>query len=205
MDACYDRERFPTEADAIDWCWASTPEEIAAVKFVLSKFFELVDGKYTQTRIQEEINDFHGKSETNRQIALEREEKRRNARNVLKEARNVNDPSPEQHEPPPNHKPLTTNQKPISKSNTSPDGFAEFYTAYPKKVGRPAAEKAYKTEKAERCLEFILKDIDSRLSSGDWSLDKRKFIPNPATYLNQRRWEDEAGEEPANTAFAGMI
>jgi len=22
MDACYDRERFPTMDEAIDWCWA---------------------------------------------------------------------------------------------------------------------------------------------------------------------------------------
>jgi uncharacterized protein YdaU (DUF1376 family) len=39
MDACYDREAFPTEAQAIDWVWAETDEEIAAVKFVLKKFF----------------------------------------------------------------------------------------------------------------------------------------------------------------------
>ena len=51
IDACYDREKFPTMDEALDWCWATTPEEIAAVQFVLTKFFSLEDGRYTQTRI----------------------------------------------------------------------------------------------------------------------------------------------------------
>lgn len=106
MDACYDRERFPTLEEAIDWCWASTDEEITAVKFVLNKFFDLVDGRYTQQRIQDEIDGFHGKSETNKRIAKEREEKRR-AR-----TRNVLEASPVEHEAPPNQEPLTTNQEP---------------------------------------------------------------------------------------------
>lgn len=46
IDACYDRERFPSLDDAIDWCWARTDEEIAAVHFVLKKFFTLIDGLY---------------------------------------------------------------------------------------------------------------------------------------------------------------
>ena len=48
IDSCYDRERFPTMDEAIDWCWARTDEEIAAVRFVLGKFFELVEGRYVQ-------------------------------------------------------------------------------------------------------------------------------------------------------------
>jgi uncharacterized protein YdaU (DUF1376 family) len=149
MDACYDRERFPTLEDAIDWCWASSEDEIAAVKFVLGKFFDLVDGRYQQTRIQEEIDDFHGKSETNRRIALEREEKRRNRqRNVGKEARSVLEASPEKHEPPPNQEPLTINQEPLTKEIPIANApaakavkvdydplFEQVWAAYPRKDG----------------------------------------------------------------------
>ena len=39
IDACYDREQFPTLDDAIDWAWASSAAEIEAVEFVLRKFF----------------------------------------------------------------------------------------------------------------------------------------------------------------------
>jgi uncharacterized protein YdaU (DUF1376 family) len=55
IDACYDREQFPTMEEAIDWTWASSSAEIEAVQFVLAKFFTLIDGRYVQNRIQEEI------------------------------------------------------------------------------------------------------------------------------------------------------
>lgn len=107
LHACYDRERFPTEDEAIDWCWARSSDEVEAVKFVLSKFFDLIDGRYVQTRIQEEIDAYHKKAETNRVVALDREARRR-----TKRAPSVDDSPPEGQEAPPNHKPRTKNHKP---------------------------------------------------------------------------------------------
>lgn len=106
IDACYDREQFPTLEEAIDWCWASSKEEIEAVEFVLRKFFTLDGGVYVQKRIQEEITEYHEKSETNKRIANERETKRK--QNSTNRAQVVN-------EAPPNHEPLTNNHKPITK------------------------------------------------------------------------------------------
>lgn len=61
IDACYDRERFPTLEEAIDWVWAETEEEIEAVKFVLKKFFKLNgDDQYVQTHIEEDLNQYKG-------------------------------------------------------------------------------------------------------------------------------------------------
>lgn len=106
IDSCYDRERFPTMDEAIDWCWARTDEEIAAVRFVLGKFFDLVEGRYVQARIQEEIDSYHAKSLKNKEIAEEREAKRRTAReqSSTKRAHGVNDA-------PPNQEPITKNQE----------------------------------------------------------------------------------------------
>lgn len=111
LDACYDREEFPTREQAIEWVWASSQDEIDAVDFVLSRFFDLVDKAYVQNRIQDELDSFHEKSEKNRQIALEREEKRR------KRKQGVHETCSNEHEAPPNHKPLTTNHKPIKESS----------------------------------------------------------------------------------------
>ena len=61
--------------------------------------------------------------------------------------------------------------------------FAEFWKAYPKKVAKGAAERAW--PKAREHAVAILADLASRR----W--DDPKFIPHPATYLNARRWEDE--------------
>ncbi|WP_236513498.1 YdaU family protein, partial [Escherichia coli] len=78
IDACYDRERFPTLDEALDWTWARTDAEIEAVKFILSKFFTLDGDIYVQKRIQDELDKYHAMSEQNSRIAKEREEKRRN-------------------------------------------------------------------------------------------------------------------------------
>jgi uncharacterized protein YdaU (DUF1376 family) len=108
-DACYDRERFPTLDEAIDWTWASTEAEIEAVKFVLRKFFTLEAGVYVQKRIQEEVGEYHTKSTTNARIAKEREAKRKES--STERTRNVNDSSPGDNEPPPNQEPITINHK----------------------------------------------------------------------------------------------
>lgn len=112
MDACYDRERFPTLEEAIDWCWARTDEEIAAVKFVLSKFFTLIDGVYTQERIADEIAAYQEKAEKNKQIAIDRENSRK-----TKRAPDVHEACTDRH-PTINQEPLTTNQEPEDQHNT---------------------------------------------------------------------------------------
>jgi 5-methylcytosine-specific restriction endonuclease McrA len=60
IDACYDRETFPTLEQAIEWTWASSDIEIDAVKFVLNRFFVLNDnGQYVDKIIEAEIHLWH--------------------------------------------------------------------------------------------------------------------------------------------------
>lgn len=108
MDACYDREVFPTLEDAIDWCWASTQEELEAVEFVLTRFFEKSDGGvFVQKRIEQELKSYNERSRTNTRIAIERETNRKKA--STKRAHGVHDSTTDCEENAPNHKPLTTN------------------------------------------------------------------------------------------------
>lgn len=62
--------------------------------------------------------------------------------------------------------------------------FDAFWRRWPHKVGKPAAEKAFAKCSGE--IEAILLGIDSYIR------DKPPDRPwlNPATFLNQRRWED---------------
>ena len=92
--SCYDREQFPTEGEAIEWCWARTDEEVAAVRFVLAPFSPNA-AIFTQTRVEEELAGYKEKSETNKRIATEREAKRTNR------ARVVSETSETEHEAPP--------------------------------------------------------------------------------------------------------
>jgi uncharacterized protein YdaU (DUF1376 family) len=106
IDACYDRERFPTLEEAIDWAWASSPAEKEAVEFVLSKFFTVENGVYVQNRIAEEVAAYHAVIATNTRIAKEREDKR------TERERTVNASLQKENEAPPNQEPLTINQEP---------------------------------------------------------------------------------------------
>lgn len=110
IDACYDREQFPTMAEAIDWTWASSSAEVEAVEFVLSKFFALEDGRYVQSRIKEEIDDYRAKSATNARIAQDRETKRAEKR--TDRVRVVDVATRVDNEAPPNQEPITINQTP---------------------------------------------------------------------------------------------
>ena len=110
LDACYDRERFPTIEEALEWSWARTDDEIAAVKFVLSKFFTLNDSVYAQQRVKDEIDAYRAKSIKNQEIALAREAARRSTRERI-EHETCTD-----HHLTNNHKPITTNQEPETKN-----------------------------------------------------------------------------------------
>ena len=125
IDACYDREVFPTMEDAIDWVWASSDAEVDAVKFVLKKFFVEEEGFYIQNRIQEDLDKYHANSLTNKRIAIEREKKKKQTKRDKKNTKReqvVNDKVDLSNEAPPNQEPLTKNQEPLTKnqlSNTS--------------------------------------------------------------------------------------
>ena len=82
--------------------------------------------------------------------------------------------------------------KPITKPiQVEPVGFASFWSVYPKKTAKPAALLKFKSAKLKDGeIASILIDIESRSKSDDWTKENGKYIPNPATYLNQRRWED---------------
>lgn len=84
--------------------------------------------------------------------------------------------------------------------STTPSGrgFNEFWVAYPRKAGRVAAEAAWrKLKPSEALLSEILSAIEAAKRSRQWQRDGGQYIPHPATWLNQRRWEDEAPMAPA--------
>jgi hypothetical protein len=69
----------------------------------------------------------------------------------------------------------------------NPDGFAAFWAAYPRKVGRQAAMQAWaKIQPQNGLVETILSALTTQAKT--WT--EVQFIPHPATWLNGRRWED---------------
>lgn len=73
--------------------------------------------------------------------------------------------------------------------------FEEFWSLYPKKVEKKKAQE--KWDKLDRAIqELVIADLPSRVNDDGW---KRGFVPNPTTYLNGERWNDEiqASKYPA--------
>lgn len=67
--------------------------------------------------------------------------------------------------------------------------FERFWTAYPRKVNKPGARKAFeKINPDETLLETMLKAIEQQKRSAQWQ--EVQYIPHPATWLNGHRWED---------------
>ncbi len=66
--------------------------------------------------------------------------------------------------------------------------FDTFWKAYPAKKARADAQKAWKSAKLDSLLDTILAAIEAQKSCEAWI---KGFIPNPATWLRGRRWEDE--------------
>jgi hypothetical protein len=71
-------------------------------------------------------------------------------------------------------------------------GFQAFWSAYPNKKAKSAALKAFTKLKPDTALlAEMLKAIEVQKQSAQWQKDNGQYIPNPATWLNQERWEDE--------------
>ena len=68
------------------------------------------------------------------------------------------------------------------------DRFAEFWQAYPRKVAKADAEKAWRKVAGE--ADAILAGLRRFAGCEQWAKDGGQFIPYPATWLNGRRWED---------------
>lgn len=67
--------------------------------------------------------------------------------------------------------------------------FDRFWKAYPRKVGKQAARKAF--ERVNQPVERLLAALERQRADPQWRRENGRFIPHPVTWLNQGRWEDE--------------
>jgi uncharacterized protein YdaU (DUF1376 family) len=175
---------------------AQDKAEREAIDFIAGKFWTATDRGLINERAMKEIGKAEHQRSVNQQIG------KLGGRPKRKETESVSE-SDTESEPinNPNQTPDTRHQTNTPKP--PPDGFESFWERYPKKVGRPAAMKAFRSAKLNGHLPEVLADVEEKAASPAWTKDGGQFIPNPATYLNQRRWEDEKPSE--SNLFAGAI
>jgi len=157
-------------------------DHISFVSDILSEFFLKSEDGYRHERCDEEIEKYHKKADSARKA----NQLRWNFTEETSETDLKSDAD----------QILTKNQEPRTRTNKilgemSPD-FLTFWQAYPRKVGKGNAWKAWCT--AAHCrpsMDVILAAIRKARQSQDWQKEKGAFIPHPSTWLNQERWHDE--------------
>jgi len=74
--------------------------------------------------------------------------------------------------------------------------FTLFWETYPKKNGRKDAEKAFmKLNPDDQLFKKMMKALKVQKKSNSWNKENGKYIPNPESWLNGNRWEDESIEK----------
>jgi len=88
---------------------------------------------------------------------------------------------------------LLQQPKSVSYSNQ----FEDFWKLYPKKTGKKFAYTCY--QKARMSNDILLPAVREQIRSKQW---QRGYVPNPSTWLNQGRWDDEVMEEKSEVRIA---
>lgn len=94
-----------------------------------------------------------------------------------------------------------TQDKDKDKDNSA-SPFESFWAAYPRKVGKQAAKKAF--SKVSVPVKTLIDAVNSQKNSEQWRKDNGQYIPNPATWLNKGRWDDvltEAGAQQTKEEY----
>jgi hypothetical protein len=73
--------------------------------------------------------------------------------------------------------------------------FEEFWSAYPRKVAKAVARKSFARLTEQQQLDAC-KAISNHIAYWKAKETELEFVPHPATWLNQERWEDELVIEP---------
>lgn len=189
-----------------------TPDQWAAVRDDVMAFFKVTGGTIKHNRVTKEIAKYDavidGAKAAGKASAFKKASKFRDktpnerCENV---ERKSNQPKPE---PEPEIEDTEANASVLidlapkagqSTSLAKPAalGFDEFWTAYPRKVGKDAALKAYAAAIRRAGGHDPPGEILAGLIRAKPGWTDPQFIPHPATWLNQGRWQDEAPPIPS--------
>jgi uncharacterized protein YdaU (DUF1376 family) len=162
-----------------------SPEEWDDIRDDIEEFFTEIDGQWTHKRIDAELGSVKAKTEQARAAGKASAERRSNSKSTT-----VQRPFNERSTTAQRQSNHTDTDTYINPPTPLPGEFDEFWKAYPHKIGKGAAEKAFPKARKEaeqtKIMAGLQAYIESKPPDRPWC--------NPATWLNQSRWEDQ----PAN-------
>lgn len=143
---------------------------------VLNEFFERTETGYFNNRCHVEVTKYQHQVENNRQLG------KRGGRPSKTES--VTEPKAND-----NPKKIQIQKKNINTSSR----FDEFWNAWPaskRKVAKAECQKKWEKHGLDSVADAIIAQVNILKVSEQWT---GGFEPAPLTYINQRRWEDDAG------------
>lgn len=82
------------------------------------------------------------------------------------------------------------NSSSLKIKNAQDEDFIKFWEAYPRKVGKKDARRAWDKATDKPSCEELLRAIEDQKKSEQWLKDGGQYIPHPSTWLNHGRWAD---------------
>ena len=138
---------------------------------------------YSDNELEENLNKTQGKPKQNPQVP--KSKPKQNLTENENEDENINDLE--------NGSLLANDSSTNTRACTREDDFEKFWAVYPRKVGKGAARRAF--AKIRVPVGELIAAVEEQKRSEQWRKDGGQFIPHPATWLNQERWEDEPEPE----------
>jgi len=143
---------------------------------VLGEFFERTETGYFNNRCHAEVIKYQHQVENNRQLGKRGGRPKKTESETELKANN-------------NPKKIQIQKKNINTSSK----FDEFWNAWPaskRKVAKAECQKKWAKAGLDEVAETIIAQVNKLKVTEQWT---GGFEPAPLTYINQRRWEDDAG------------
>jgi uncharacterized protein YdaU (DUF1376 family) len=161
--------------------------ESIRVQLICAGKIQLEKGKITNSRARLELDS------TLAQQKLNAENGAKAHKNKHLSERSLSQPEPE---PEPD---IDTNVS-IKRDKPKPkkidqEKFEEFWSAYPKKISKGAAQRAYEKATKETSHNDIIEGL-TRSVQGDHRFETKQYTPYPATWLNEKGYLDDFKSAP---------
>lgn len=163
-----------------------TPAEWRRERPVIASFFQIGDGAWRHKRVGRDLEEASRRYAKRADAANKRWSKAPSQADAMHDAMHEQ-PQSQPHSP-------TGEKKTRASRASSLEGFEDWWTAYPNKVGKPAAARAWPAARRKADLEALLAGLKRYIASKP---PDRPWC-NPATWLNQERWLDQPAAVAAN-------
>jgi hypothetical protein len=148
--------------------------DLDATESVLGEFFEKTEEGYFNSRAHAEVIKYQAQVKTNRSLGKLGGRPKKTESVVSSEPKDI----PKKIQ--------------IQNITTLSNRFDEFWNVWPaskRKVGKAAAAAKWQRLKLDDVADRIIKHVKALKTTEQWTTG---FEPAPLTYINQRRWEDDA-------------